>query len=891
VAYFDGASVLFDDNATGPTAVNIAALVSPASVTVSNSALNYAFSGSGVGGGSSLTKYGTGTLLFTNSGNTFIGDVTINAGTVQFGAGGTSGTLPATGDITDNGNLVLNHSNNQTLPNVISGSGVLAQSGSNVLTVTGSNSFSGTTVVNAGTLVLNGVLSGTLTNAPGATIGGNGTNVGAVMVSGAIRPSASTGTPSTFTSGDLDLSTGATLTFSLNGSDSTPGSGVNDLLQVGGNFNANNNQVTVSFAGVPQTGVPYTLVNFSGTQNGSLSSTVAGTHFGASLSQNSSPVTVTLSGSGANLKWDCATNGIWDMGATTNWLNGASLDFFYAGDNVLFDDTPGVGTNVTVAAVVYPNVITVNSANNNFTIAGRISGPARIQKLGSSTLTLSSGANDFSGGTVVAAGTLRLGANGASGNGTTYVTNGATLDLNASTMGASAVISGSGMGGRGAVVNNGFILNGNQHAFDAGTTLFLAGNASIGASNRWDIRNGSLSSFDANPWNLTLVGPNDFHLVNATVDSQLGNVDVQGGRFVIETTTLQDSPGWASDATHSITVESGAELSLSPSSAAALGRTITLMNNSTVENTGGNSVINGPFTLQGNGTFSVTSGTLEIDSAVAGSGTLTLSNGLLKLTGLNTYTNSTLINAGTLSLTDTASISNSVYVNVAAGAAIDVSLRTDGTLTLGTGQTLQGNGRVSGNLAVGPGSTVSPGASLSSIGALSVTNTTTLTGTTLMKINATTGAADELICTNGIACGGTIIVTNLAGTITNGQTFQLLFSTNITGAFGPVILPSAPGLTWTNNLTTSGTLTAGVASGPTPQPYITSVILSGTNLIIHGTNGQAGEQFDVLASTNVAAPLSTWTSINSGTFSGSSFSITNAVTTGTPKQFFILRIP
>lgn len=896
VAYFDGADVLFDDNATGPTGVNITALVSPASVTVSNSALNYSFSGSGIGGGSSLTKYGTGTLLFTNSGNAFIGGVTINAGTVQFGAGGTSGTLPSTGSITDNGNLVLNHSNNQTLPNVISGTGTLTQSGSNVLTVTASNSFSGTTVVNAGTLVLNGVLSGTLTSASGTTVGGNGTNVGAVTVSGAIQPSASTGIPSTFTSGDLDLSSGATLTFNLSSLNNTAGSGSNDLLQADGNFNPNNNVITLDFAGVPQTGVAYTLVNFTGTQTGNLSSTVAGTHFTAAISQGTSPVTVTLSGSGANLKWDSDTNGIWDVGVTTNWLNGASLDFFYSGDNVLFDDTPGVGTNIAVGAglAVYPNVITVNSANNNFTITGpgKISGQASIQKLGTSTLTLSSGANDFSNGIQVAAGILRLGANGAAGVGAAFVTNGATLDLNANTIAGTAVISGTGIGGNGAVVNNGFILNGDQHAFDAGTTLYLAADASIGVSNRWDIRNGSLSSLDGNPWNLTLLGPNDFHLVNATVDYRLGNVDVRGGQFVIETTTLSDSAGWANDSTHGITIESGAELSLDPSAAVYLGRIITLMNNATIQNTSGSSLFNGPFTLQGNGIIAVSGGTLEIDSAIAGSGTLTLSAGPLKLTGLNTYTNSTLINAGTLSLTDTASISNSADVNVAAGAVIDASPRTDQTLTMGAGQTLQGSGSVFGNLVEVSGSTVSPGASLSSIGALTVTNTTTLSGTTFMKLNATTGASDQLISSNGIACGGTIIVTNLSGTITNGQTFQLLVSTNITGTFASVVLPSASGLTWTNNLTTTGTLTAGVASGPAPQPHITSVnLIGGTNLVINGTNGQAGEQFDVLTSTNVAAPLASWTSISSGTFGGNNFSITNAVTTGTPRQFYILRIP
>jgi len=895
VAYFDGASVLFDDNATGPSAVNIATLVSPASVTVSNNILPYAFSGNGIGGSGGVTKYGTGTLLFTNSGNGFVGDITINAGMVQFGAGGTSGVLPPTGSITDNGNLVIDHSNNHALPNTISGTGILTQSGSNVLSVTGSNTFSGTTIVNAGTLVLSGVLSGTLTNLPGSTIGGSGTNVGAVSVGGALQPSAGTGNPATFTSGDLNLNSGATLKFILNGADATEGNGVNDLLEVGGNLTANNNIISLNFAGVPQTGIPYTLIDFPvGAQTGTLSSTVTGTHFAASISQGSSPVTVTLSGSGADLKWAPGATNLWDVGTTSNWLNGASSDVFYAGDNVLFDDTVGVATNVIVGAgAVYPNVITVNSANNNFVIGGpgRISGQASIQKLGTSTLTLGSGANNFSNGAFVNAGTLKLGANGAAGTGTTYVTNGATLDLNASTMAGSAVISGTGVGGNGAVVNSGFILNGDQHAFDAGTSISLAGDSTISANNRWDIRNGSLMSFDGNPWNLTLVGSNDFHLVNATVSSSLGNVDVKSGQFVIETTTIQNSGGWAGDSTHSITIEQGAELSLGPSSAAALGRAITLNGNCTVQNTTGNSVLNGPFTLTGNDTFLVTGGTLEIDSAMAGSGTLIAAGGLVKLGGPNTYTNSTLVNAGSLSFTDSGSISNSADIIVAAGAIIDVSPRADTTFALNSGQTLQGNGAINGSLLINPGATLSPGANSTSIGTLTVSNTLTLSGTTVMKLNATSRTSDQLIATNGIACGGTIIVTNLTGTITNGETFQLLVSTAISGTFGAVILPSAPGLTWTNNLTTTGTLIAGVVSVSVPQPYITSVSLSGTTLIINGTNGQAGEQYDVLASTNVAAPLTNWTSIANGTFSSGNFSITNTITSGSPRQFFILRVP
>ena len=899
VAYFDGASVQFDDTATGPTAVNLVANVSPASVTVSNNTLPYAFSGSGIIGSTSVTKYGSNTLLFTNSGNAFIGGVTINAGTVQFGAGGTSGVLPGTGNVTDNGNLVFNHSNNETVQNTISGAGTLIKNGGNILTLTASNSFSGMTVVNGGTLLVNGVLSGSLTNAAGSAVGGTGTNFGPINVSGTIQPSAVSGIPTTFTSGDLNLSSGATLKFNLSATDTTAGNNINDLLQVNGNLNANNNVISLNFAGVPQTGVPYTLINYSGSQSGNLSPAVGGTHYSVAINQVSSPVTVTLTGPGANLKWVSTASPVWDFGTTPNWLNGLTPDVFYAGDNVLFDDSVGVVTNVTIGSgvTVYPALITVNSTNNNFSIGGtgKISGQAGIQKYGSSTLTLSSGANDFTNTVQVFAGTLKLGANGAAGKGITYVTNGATLDLNASTMGGSAGVSGTGVGGMGAIVNNGFILNGNQHAFDSGTFVYLLGDTAFGSNNRWDIRNGSLASGDGNPWNLTILGTNDFHLVNATVDSQLGNIDVKGGQFAIETTTIQNSPAWAGDSSHSITVEGNSELSLSPSVASVLGRSISLSNNSTLQNVSGVSTFNGPVILTGSDTISVLTGTLEIDSAIAGSGILIKTGGSpLKLFGANTYTNSTLVNAGSVALNDSSSISSSAYINIAAGAIIDVSARTDTTLTLAGGQTLQGNGAVNINLAVGAGAAISPGADSATIGMLTVSNNVTLGGTTLMKINATTGANDVLASSNTIAYGGILIVTNLSGTPTNGQSFQLFVSTNYdnTTPFSSVILPVATGLTWTNNLAVNGTITAGVTgSGQVAQPHITSVSLSGTGLIISGTNGTAGSSFAVLTSTNVALALTNWTPVVTNTFSGGNFSVTNTVNPNAAQNFYILRVP
>jgi hypothetical protein len=48
----------------------------------------------------------------------------------------------------------------------------------------------------------------------------------------------------------------------------------------------------------------------------------------------------------------------------------------------------------------------------------------------------------------------------------------------------------------------------------------------------------------------------------------------------------------------------------------------------------------------------------------------------------------------------------------------------------------------------------------------------------------------------------------------------------------------------------------------------------------------------VLASTNVALPLASWTTIATNSFDASgNFSFTNGVNPALPKQFFIIRLP
>ena len=459
-----------------------------------------------------------------------------------------------------------------------------------------------------------------------------------------------------------------------------------------------------------------------------------------------------------------------------------------------------------------------------------------------------------------------------------------------------------GVGGNGAIINNGTSQTKTLHIVN------LVADATFGGTGDWDIRNSSGNSTTADAqlngaFNLTKVGTNSVTLRGVTVDSGLENINVQGGTltFTATATAPLNSLG---DIAATITVFTNSTLTLD-SIGNIPGKNFVLTNGGTLKCSSTNTFAN-PLTLTGaaNNTISVgTGGQFTITSAITGPGSLSKNgSSILFLAASNTYDGSTVVSGGTLALYGGGSdgaINTSTNINVTSGATLDVSGRSDQTLTLLTGQTLgggsgtNGTGIVNGNLIANPGSTVAPGAGVTNIGSLTVSGNVTLQGATIIELNVSSNANDRLNA-SAITYGGTLTVTNFSGTPTNGQTFQLFFATNgiyNAGSFGTVILPSAPGLTWTNNLTVNGTITAGVVSTTPATPYITSVSLSGTSLVISGTNGTTGAQFEVLSSTNLTLPLSNWISIATNTFSAGNFSVTNTVNLSTPRSFYILRIP
>jgi autotransporter-associated beta strand protein len=272
----------------------------------------------------------------------------------------------------------------------------------------------------------------------------------------------------------------------------------------------------------------------------------------------------------------------------------------------------------------------------------------------------------------------------------------------------------------------------------------------------------------------------------------------------------------------------------------------------------------------------------------------------LFLTANNIYSGSTVVSGGTLALYGggfDGSISSSVNINVTSGATLDVSGRSNDTFTLAGGQTLSGGagtngpGAINGILVASLSSVVAPGTGATNTGTLTVSSNAVLQGSTIMKLSPATAANDRLGA-YALTYGGSLLVTNVSGAITNGQTFQLFVATNgiyNAGSFSGVTLPSAAGLTWANNLTANGTIVATVVTPA--QPHITSVFLTGNSVVISGTNGTSGFQYEVLASTNAALPLGQWTSISTNTFTGSNFSVTNSVNPAVPQDFYIVRVP
>lgn len=195
--YTAGLAALFDDTALSNTTVSVTTPVTPNGIFVNNNARSYAFSGSSISTTNGLTKQGPGALTL-NSPNTYTGTTTLSAGTLNINHNGALGSGPftitggtidnngsgpvtlagnnvqnwngdfafagnqdlnlGTGSVTMNANRTLNIGGSTlTVGGPIADGGSafsLIKNGAGTLIVAGTNTYTGVTVVNAGTLLM-----------------------------------------------------------------------------------------------------------------------------------------------------------------------------------------------------------------------------------------------------------------------------------------------------------------------------------------------------------------------------------------------------------------------------------------------------------------------------------------------------------------------------------------------------------------------------------------------------------------------------------------------------------------------------------------------------------------------------------------------------------------
>ncbi|WP_151671458.1 autotransporter-associated beta strand repeat-containing protein [Nitrincola schmidtii] len=707
---------------TSGSIVGTSGTLTGSSYTVNSGTISARLGGTGI----ALTKSTGGTVTLSGA-NTYTGTTTINAGTLQIGNNGTTGTL-GSGNVTNNGSLVFNRSDNLIVANIISGNGSLTKEGGGILQLSGNNGYSGTTIINNGLLTLdvsgsigassnvennsnfsilgNKTINGmsgngdTALNGHRLTVGNNTNRVYSGVISGPggiTKVGNSTWTLSganTYT-GDTIISAGTLL---LGASDRISNSSAINVN--GGTFNIGSHSdtvgaVTLTSGSITGTG---TLTGSSYTvESGTISARLGGT--GIALTKNNTG-TVTLSGansySGATTinagilritnaaglgatsgNTIVATNGTLDLqnvaiGAQPITLNGGTL--------ANSSGTSSLGGAVTLG--------TANSfidvGGTQLTLSGVISGASSITKTGTGTLTLS-GTNSYSGATTISAGSLTLSSTGTIANSSNVANSGTFSILGNKTIAAMTGSGSTALGAHTLTIGNasntsslysGIISGTGSLIKDGGGTLTLGGvNTYTGSTT---ISAGTLTL------NASGTIANSSEVANNSAFSILGNKTI-AAMTGSGTTALGANRLTIGNASNTSSLYSGI-ISGTGGLTKAGGGTLTLTGDNTYS---GTTIINSTGTLQvGNGgiTGQIGSGAvtnngslvfnrsddLTIADIITGIGSLgQAGTGILTLSGANTYTGATLISAGTLALDSTGTILDSSGVTNGGNFTID----------------------------------------------------------------------------------------------------------------------------------------------------------------------------------------------------------------------------
>jgi len=473
-----------------------------------------------------------------------------------------------------------------------SSGGTLAKLGAGTLTLAAANTYSGLTTVSAGTLVIQGTLGhGNITVGDGQTLGvfENGTP---------LQPAALT----------LGATTSASLEFLNLTNTTTAPIAVSGAITAAGPINVNVN------SGVFKTiGATFPLISWGSGSAPAVNNppTVSGAAGVLSTNGNSIILTITAT----PYVWTGGTSGNWTTSATGNWQQSGSAIVWQNGVLTLFDDSAQGNTNVTITGDLLPGSVSVNNSLLQYSIASSagnlIDGSSGLTKSGNSTLTLTGGANAYTGVTSVGGGTLIV---------STLANGGLPSDIGASSSAAANLVLNGGTLqylGSGAAINRQFSVG------TLGGTLDSSGTGALNLT-----ANQALGFSGSGVHTLTLTGS------DASGDTLTANIgDSSGGATSL---TKSGSGIWTLLGTNTYsgttTILGGGELRIG--------------------NGGGSGTIgSGNIYNDGSSLDFDSAATLTVNGVISGNGSLTNDGtGTTILLNNNTYSGATVINAGTLQL-------------------------------------------------------------------------------------------------------------------------------------------------------------------------------------------------------------------------------------------------
>lgn len=209
-----------------------------------------------------------------------------------------------------------------------------------------------------------------------------------------------------------------------------------------------------------------------------------------------------------------------------------------------------------------------------------------------------------------------------------------------------------------------------------------------------------------------------------------------------------------------------------------------------------------------------------------------MGTGTLTLAATNNYGGTTAVSNGTL------------YVN---------GLISTGAVTVASGAVLGGTGTINGPVTVVTGGTIAPGVG---IGKLTVYNSLTLQpgSVTRFELDKAANTNDFLRVTGTLTLAGTLVVTNIAGTLCPGDAFTLFSANNINSSFNTLVLPPLNfGLAWdTSKLGNANGVLSVVATNP---PNVLNAQIQPDGLFGLSGLGSASQRYQLLATTNLTLPI------------------------------------